>query len=52
MTSCMMLDSTWYAVSTYHLKKSIPVDARVTVVLNSSDADISSFTAESLSWGE
>lgn len=39
------------AFSTYHLKKSTPVDVNVTVVMNSDAAEISSFTAESLSWG-
>jgi leucyl aminopeptidase len=39
------------SVSTYHLKKNAPVDVNVTVLLNSSDSEISSFTAETLSWG-
>ena len=38
-------------VSTYHIKKSPPVDVNVTVLMNSSEHEISSYTAESLSWG-
>mmetsp|Transcript_22209 Transcript_22209/g.37615 ORF Transcript_22209/g.37615 Transcript_22209/m.37615 type:complete len:513 (-) Transcript_22209:236-1774(-) len=37
--------------STYHIKKSPPADVNVTVFMNSSESEISSFTAESLSWG-
>ena len=47
----MFLSFSLSAVSTYHLKKSAPVDVNVTVVMNCSDDQISSFTAESLSWG-
>lgn len=37
--------------STYFLKKVMPVEPRVTVLMNSSEEEITSFTAESLAWG-
>ena len=37
-------------VSTYHLKKSNPEDVNVNVFMNSSDEEISSYTAEKLAW--